>query len=276
MGGGPSNRAACPTSDVCPKHAVKSQPSPPAASVPSVEGPPCDLALAVRRRLPGRRPLVLPAASFASADRGGLRFGSRPAWQTGAIALLDPESDDGTVGAYELLYLPLASGGDVADPVLRLPLGPRGRVVRRSPQVAEFSPHGLSVDERYAVTFASSLAADAFVRDVSVRLRVMQLSWRQVRGNREAEDLADELELLRARGGLMRLVRRCVFLLLIVAFLRFAILVLDRTPEDAASTVLQDAGDLASSATVLATQAGVALCTNFLAAQANDTDPLPE
>merc|ERR1712232_436001 len=131
----------------------------------------------------------------------------------GCVAFIDP-CEAGRVGSYEMMFFE----DDAMEPMLRVPIGPRMKLVE---QVDDVVPERLTIARRAslakpaiaaafdlyiadeparAFAFDSEADASAFRRDFAVRQRLVTLSLRTSRGNQALEMLEREFERLKEYG----------------------------------------------------------------------------
>eukprot|EP00927_Polykrikos_kofoidii_P083690 TRINITY_DN8635_c0_g1_i1.p1 TRINITY_DN8635_c0_g1~~TRINITY_DN8635_c0_g1_i1.p1 ORF type:complete len:353 (-),score=66.85 TRINITY_DN8635_c0_g1_i1:199-1224(-) len=227
------------------------------------DGPLCDgraqLVGLVQQRLPNT---ICPVLLQACALHGINSSGQTISVDTGGIvALVDPPDIEGRVGTYKFFFFQWSrDDGDARSlapgPLFEIDVGPRARLWRRSPAVVEFWAHGVAgYPDSYEVRFASEFATEAFMRDMTVRMRVMSLSMSNVRALRGREELRGELfeewestQHGKRCGCLCRLAWRIALLLvtLVVATVTLRVLVgTSETPLEIALATLQDVGAIA-------------------------------
>merc|ERR1719152_503976 len=104
-----------------------------------------------------------------------------------------------------------------------------------------FEIRGISGEDVYAIAFDNSAVAASFLRDFHVRLRVMQLSWKTVKGQHEAQGAKNQLEEYKQQSFSARFGRflwSLVLVLVVVALLRIAVLVFEGRQYSAALRIL--------------------------------------
>jgi len=164
------------------------------------------LADVIRERCAGTAPIIFGGAELYGQEPGSAN-GAEVLLGRGAMALVDPPETAGGewAGTYDLIFYDENTG----EPTLRVPVGPR---MRLSPQVEEAHPGRLSAPSRVsmarrqsmdapigacfdftyegvgvsALTFDRDIDAQAFVRDLSVRLRLTRTS---MKASREIESV---------------------------------------------------------------------------------------
>lgn len=238
-------------------------------------------------RHPGTCPLIFGCVDLCGPDPNGDE-GSEVLWGRGAVVVLDPPPESVRVGSYELLFY----DENYAAPMVRLLIGPR---LKLEPQRevgyldgrASTAPRRFSSDGRrttlaggiptsfnmvvpgsplYGLTFDSELDATSFMRDLSVRQRLVALSLKTSRGWRTVEELQDELSEMR-RQGLIATTWRLVYqgvLLLVISWLVYVCALYSQTYEqplvDVAITALGDASSAASALLAWVADIGTATC----------------
>lgn len=176
-------------------------------------------------------PLVFGGAELCGPDPGN-PTGGEVLLGTGAAVLFDPP-ESGQVGNWQFLFYGQDEGA--REPVKRFSIGPATRLRRLE---ATPGPDGPAVTfeiacgprgaaEAYALAFEDIRVADAFARDFRVRLRLMELSLKNVKRARNAQDLLGEITDLKQRtlgARIWRLVSFVVLLVILGAIARLAML----------------------------------------------------
>lgn len=175
------------------------------------------LADVIRERCAGTVPIIYGGAELYGQEPGSVA-GTEVLLGRGAIALVDPPEIAGAewVGTYDLIFY----DENTCEPTLRVPVGPR---MKLSPQIEEAhpgrrsavsrasmarrqsidSPNGVCFDFTYegvgvsALTFDRDVDAQAFVRDLSVRLRLTRTSMKASHGIESVGNLRGELYAMR-------------------------------------------------------------------------------
>eukprot|EP00933_Yihiella_yeosuensis_P053685 TRINITY_DN51958_c0_g1_i1.p1 TRINITY_DN51958_c0_g1~~TRINITY_DN51958_c0_g1_i1.p1 ORF type:complete len:426 (-),score=80.79 TRINITY_DN51958_c0_g1_i1:273-1550(-) len=201
----------------------------------------------------------------------------------GAVALLDPQ-DSNRVGTYELVFYDDGS----ADPLMRVPIGPRTRLTPQPPEEGgrlsvasrrcSYRPagHGVAFDfsaggsDLFAFSFDDDTTAASFARDLTVRQRLAVLSLKTSRGRQAMTGLQGEIYALQ-RGGAFAVVRRAILQLMGVIFLivlLHGVTLYMAQPEkpipDLAQQALSDAVSAAASASTMLVSAGSGICTTLV------------
>lgn len=221
--------------------------------------------------------LVYAGCELYGPDPHG-EAGSEVLLGRGAVALLDSE-DKNRVGSYEFLF---HDEGAVA-PILRVPIGPRTRLLQQQEDQSgrlsmgnrlsmaaqgqgvsfEFSAYG---EDSVALRFDEEEDALGFARDVCVRQRLALLSLKTSNGLKAVAGLRGELNFVQ-RSGLVACMRRWVvqvFLLVAVVVLARAAILYSANPErpplEVVQVALSDALAVASTAGVVAVDACATMC----------------
>jgi len=175
------------------------------------------LADVIRERCAGTAPIIYGGAELYGQEPGSVD-GTEVLLGRGAMALVDPPETAGAewAGTYDLIFY----DENTCEPTLRVPVGPR---MKLSPQVEEVhpgrrsafprvsmarrqsidSPSGVCFDFTYegvgvsALTFDRDVDAQAFVRDLSVRLRLTRTSMKASREIQSVDTLQGQLYSMR-------------------------------------------------------------------------------
>jgi len=238
---------------------------------------------------PDAWPLIYGAAELYGPDPQGDQ-GSEVLLGRGAVVLLDPQ-ESARVGNYELIFY----DEGYPAPMVRWAIGPRLRLdpVRdaMAGQLdgrASIAPRRLSSDRGgrmhagavptsfnlvvpgnppTGLTFDTEADSAGFMRDLSVRQRLVAVSLKTSRGWRTVEELQDELSDMRRRGfiaTIQRLVYQAVLLVAISWFIYACALYshdLEQPPLDVAMTALGDASAAVSAFGAWVADIGSATCS---------------
>lgn len=184
----------------------------------------------------------------------------------GSLGLLDPLESQ-RVGEYEVLFFASVDGALEEQPIVRAKIGPRSRLVRRSPVVCDFLPHGLHQDPSVrSFTFDGEAELEDFERDFLVRQRVMQLSLKTARTPQAAcNSLNEPLSSCPAprRGFFRRWLFRASILLAMVVSGNVMILMCSdppTPPEEAAQVAFSNAMRVTLTAGRFIASAGALAC----------------
>lgn len=149
---------------------------------------PPDIYGQIRQMLPGSCPLAYTGIMNSAVSSA-----------VGVAVLADPPPDVTTASTYEFLFFAVDGTGDgdvVPVPVVRLAFGPRTTCARVGDNELNISAHGLSEGAScYLFKLLSIEDADAFQRDITVRLRVMSLAFKSYKGHNQAQELWTQLQL---------------------------------------------------------------------------------
>jgi len=238
-------------------------------------------------QFPGQLPMVFGGSELYGPDPHGDK-GSEVLLGRGAAVIVDPINGC-RVGVYELFFY--EEGNE--QPCLRLPIGPRTRLLRQPNEALSdrlsFVTQRVSFcssDSRPAIAytlsfpgvsgltlaFDSETEAETFERDFAVRQRLVALSLKTSRGWRFADTLENELMELRRRG-LLSMARRILLpalvLVVLLLFLNAAGLFLNNPHKsllDITTQTLDDAGATARYFGETAAEAGATTCGLFMQA----------
>lgn len=244
----------------------------------------------VREQHPDRWPLVFAGAELYGQDPRGQQ-GCEVLLGRGCLVLLDPREDTRRVGEYSLLFYEECS----SEPILRLPVSPYLRLVR---QPDEFGPAAagrrLTTARRlsmgggrgsqsgatalafdlelpggrpgWAVTFDCEAEGEGFLRDLSVRHKLVALSLKTAQGRSALSQLRGEVSDMKQSGllgAILRLLYR-FFMLAAIAMFLYAAAIYSSDPErplvDVAITTLQDTSMLIQGATNCVNDVGASVC----------------
>mmetsp|Transcript_15127 Transcript_15127/g.26808 ORF Transcript_15127/g.26808 Transcript_15127/m.26808 type:complete len:386 (-) Transcript_15127:170-1327(-) len=186
-----------------------------------------ELEAAVSNELKDHCPLVFGGAELYGSDPSS---GSEVLLDRGVVVLLDP-SDNGArqVGSYELGFYGEDHG--VRKPKKQFAIHPKS-VLKQSEAGDDEGPAAVfeiqdTCGDAFSISFDDADVAAAFSRDFRVRLRVMQLSLKTVKGQQQAQDVRDQLQEFKQQSLAARL-RRFLFtlmlLLILAVIIRFAVL----------------------------------------------------
>lgn len=243
----------------------------------------------VREQHPDRWPLVFGGAELYGQDPRG-QLGCEVLLGRGCLVLLDPREDTRRVGEYGLLFYEECS----SEPILRLPVSPYLRLQR---QPDEFGPAAagrrLTTARRlsmgggrgaqpgspapafdlelpggrgWAVTFDCEAEGEGFLRDLSVRQKLVALSLKTVQGKSALSQLRGEMSDMKQSGIFAAILRLlyCFFMFAAIALFLYAAAIYSNDPErpfvDVVITTLQDASVLIQGATNCASDVGASVC----------------
>eukprot|EP00928_Gymnodinium_smaydae_P069863 TRINITY_DN5364_c0_g3_i1.p1 TRINITY_DN5364_c0_g3~~TRINITY_DN5364_c0_g3_i1.p1 ORF type:complete len:454 (-),score=77.23 TRINITY_DN5364_c0_g3_i1:51-1334(-) len=197
----------------------------------------------------GNAPIIFGGAELYGSDPYGDE-GSEVLLGRGAVALLDPPAESGTVGTYELLFYE----DGCPEPMFHVPIGPRMRLAEQSidgggaltsrrqslarratmarasmarPGVAAAFDLVLPGQSARALTFDTEADAAGFRRDFGVRQRLVALSLRTSRAATALDNLHEEFLQLQASGLFATLWRwsfQAILLLFVLVLVHAALL----------------------------------------------------
>jgi len=241
------------------------------------------------QQFPGQLPVVFGGSELFGPDPHG-DIGSEVLLGRGAVVLVDPNNGC-RVGAYELFFYEEGN----QQPCLRLPVGPRTRLIRQPDDtlggsdrlsLASHRPSFCGSDGKgayrataytllcpgvsgWTLAFDSENEAASFERDFSVRQRLVALSLKTSQGWRFADSLHGELMDLRRSGLLLmlrQLLQRALVLVILLIFL-YAAMLFSSSPNkslaDVTAQTLNDAVAVAQFFVGRAAEAGTMTCGVF-------------
>jgi len=204
----------------------------------------------IRRYFPGRCPLVFGGVTLYNPPTSDMRRVSRAGTRAdhGTAVLLDPE-ELRRVGVHEFLFFPDHS----SEPAIRWTIGPGVRVVECEPPEGG-SEHAVFllfvVRGEYGCGLAFDAVGDAkdFLRDFTVRSRLMTLSLKVAHGKTEAQSLQEQVEALRVSVlDVLPLLRGWLWWVCIIAvilvFIRSGFLMLSDADQPAHAALQTAAGE---------------------------------
>eukprot|EP00440_Ansanella_granifera_P062578 gb/GFBE01067853.1/.p1 GENE.gb/GFBE01067853.1/~~gb/GFBE01067853.1/.p1 ORF type:complete len:454 (+),score=95.57 gb/GFBE01067853.1/:1-1362(+) len=238
-----------------------------------------ELTMHIRERHPDK----WLALVFGGCELYGPEPGGDPSSEVllgrGAVALLDPR-DTGRVGSFELVYYDEST----PEPMFRTAIGPRTRLTPQPQEersrlsmasrrlsarpvgagmAFDFSGNGTDI---LAFSFDDETTADAFARDLTVRIKLAALSQKTWRGKQAMADLQGELQAMQSRGLFAMLLRWVVKAVLAITFLlclhggSLYMAEPEKPIDDLVQRALADGMSVAAAAAAFASNAGATIC----------------
>jgi len=229
----------------------------------------CGLGGVLREHFRDRAPLIYSGAEIFGPEPNG-DHGNEVLLGRGAAVVLDAQ-EHGRVGEYQLLFF--SEEVSVPPQPLFRPwhIGPRTRLLRQQPAEDEyepavcfdFSPNG---EPPLTLAFDDQVGGEAFLRDMRVRMRLVQLSLKTSRGRQVVGNLQGELAELQRRQwipALRRMFFRIMFLCLCLVLAQTGLMLAadpKQPPLEAANAALHDFAGISARMLGQATALGRATC----------------
>lgn len=221
----------------------------------------------IHLKLTDRCPLVFGGCELHGPEPSS---GTEVLIDRGALVLLDPIEDSARrVGSYDLCFYGQDSG--VREPKEQFAIHPKTvlkqREVSDNGPAAVFEIQGLGGtggNDVYTIAFDDKAVAASFWRDFQVRFRVMRLSLQTLKGQQEAQDVKDQIEVLKQQsleGRFKRFLWSMIIILVALVLCRIVVLIFRGQKHNVMAILMVDAQLLVAQTTRALVFANARICT---------------